>query len=317
MRIALKDRHEVAHYWANQIQSEGRAGNVYFRDSKIYSYGGHFCMGRILPSGVVVFTTRDYSSSTAQHKSIARQAINHRTVVYCNDPADSADRNMRHARGAVISALAEAETTRRIQKKTRDAHKVRALRLAEQANEYLAALPADERANVLPIDTATLEGMREEAQRAEAAMEAMREEQRAARHADRLETLAKWRTGEVVAATGLFELPIALRLHTSRGTHHTGGLLPDAGSEGRQVVQTSHGAEIPVHHAARLWGIIQRVRDAGNDWQPGAGHSIPVGVYTLNTVRADGSMVVGCHDIAYSELKAIADALGLAEGIAA
>lgn len=47
MRTVLRHTNEVCHYWANQIQPEGRAGNVYFDGPRIYSYGRHFCMARI------------------------------------------------------------------------------------------------------------------------------------------------------------------------------------------------------------------------------------------------------------------------------
>jgi len=47
MRTKLRNAEETAHVWASQSQSEGRAGNVFFRDSTIYSYGTHFPMARI------------------------------------------------------------------------------------------------------------------------------------------------------------------------------------------------------------------------------------------------------------------------------
>ena len=38
MRRVLKNHDEVCHVWAQQTQSEGRAGNIFFRDKSIYSY---------------------------------------------------------------------------------------------------------------------------------------------------------------------------------------------------------------------------------------------------------------------------------------
>lgn len=82
---------EVAHIWARQSQDEGRnsASNVYFHGTKIYSYGGHFCMGNIIKpdnsiggeTGIVLFTTRTYSNTTAKHLSKARYAVNHFEIV--------------------------------------------------------------------------------------------------------------------------------------------------------------------------------------------------------------------------------------------
>lgn len=49
MRKTLSDRSEVAHYWANKVQPEGKAGNMFYVGDKIYSYGYHFCIARHVP----------------------------------------------------------------------------------------------------------------------------------------------------------------------------------------------------------------------------------------------------------------------------
>lgn len=78
MKTVFNSAPEVTHIWAAQNQSEGRAGNVFFRDSIIYSYGHHFPMARIytLDTGdrVALFNPNRYSVSTARHQSLARQA---------------------------------------------------------------------------------------------------------------------------------------------------------------------------------------------------------------------------------------------------
>ena len=65
MRRVLKNHDEVCHVWAQQTQSEGRAGNIFFRDKSIYSYGEHFEMARFVDEETVFITTRGYSVSTA------------------------------------------------------------------------------------------------------------------------------------------------------------------------------------------------------------------------------------------------------------
>lgn len=294
MRKVLKDRHEVAHYWANRIQSEGRAGNMFFEDGRIYSYGRHFLIARLLPTGVVVFTLRDYSPSTGQHKSIVRGASSHRTYVYAADPADSCRANMAQARHSIRDALEAAERPR-IRQTTRDGHKSRALRIAEHANAYLEAMrQVGEDQGEQPIATDALEGVRAALIAAEEAAARIRLEQEQARQRDLVESLEQWRNHEIVTRTGLSSIPCALRL-SKDGEH----------------VQTSWGADIPTAHAMRLWPLVLRVRAAGVAWGPGLQGPFPVGVYTLRTIRGDGSIVVGCHDIAFSELEGIARALGL------
>lgn len=303
MRVSLSTSSEVFHYWANQTQPYGKCGNVCFDGPRVYSYGRHFMIARILPSGVVAFTLRGYSVTTSKHISQARQAANHMPRVFCNDPADSAFQNMRAARSAINGALHAAEK-KGIRQTTRDGHKARALQLAEQANAYLAALPEDERAEVQPIDTSALESVRAEMVAAEQARERIKEEQRQARMTDLRESLEKWRKHEIVTRTGLYELPPALRL-SYNGSHPLPVFYRAAGA----TVQTSHGAEIPVSDALKLWPIILRVMRGEKDYTPGE----PLGPYRLTQIRTDGSIRVGCHDIAFTEIQGIARQLGLIE----
>jgi len=302
MRKVLKNHDEVAHYWANKIQPQGEAGNMYFRDDRIYSYGAHFCIARHLPGGAVAFTTRGYSNSTGKHKHITLSAVRHLRVVYCRDPADDARANMQAARERIRDELAFSERAR-IRQTTRDAHKAAALHIAENANAYLAALPEDERQGQQPVDTSALEAVRAALVAAEEAAARVREEQHAARLVDLQESLAKWRTGEVVVRTGLHSLPVALRIRWD-GAERLANAMPTA-----VAIQTSHGAEIPVDEAPRIWRSVQAARTRGVEYVP-QDPAPAIGVYRLTRIRADGSMVVGCHDIPYSELEMIARELG-------
>ena len=59
-------------------------------------------------------------------------------------------------------------------------------------------------------------------------------------------------------------------------------------------IETSHSAQIPVDDCA-LWPIIQRTMRGDDQWC----WQLPPGL----RLRRDGSIVVGCHDIAYSEIE--------------
>lgn len=294
MRQILKHRSEVAHYWANKVQPSGRAGNLFFEDGKIYSYGRHFCIARHLPNGVIAMTTRGYSNSTAQHISKVRNAAKHLRTVFCYDPAESAAENMRHAQEEIVSALNDSEKPR-IRQTTRDAHKAHALYIAEQANAYLNALPENERGNVTRFDITGLEHIRVVMQQYAETQKRLREDAEKARAMQAVDRLKDWRIDPIISTGGFHALPVALRLNS-----HVGENCPT-------VIQTSHGAEIPVLFASRLWVMIEAVRSSG---RPMENIGKPCGVYTLNTIRADGSIVVGCHDITYSEIYAIAVQLG-------
>ena len=75
MRKVLENHNEVAHFWANKRQSQGKAGNMFFMNDTIYSYGYHFPIAKHYKNNLVLLTSKDYSVSTSKHKSITRQSI--------------------------------------------------------------------------------------------------------------------------------------------------------------------------------------------------------------------------------------------------
>jgi hypothetical protein len=307
MRKILSSNREVAHYFANNVQSEGSASNFFFEDDKLYSYGKHFCVARRLPSGLFAFTTRTYGNSTAKHLNYARSALSHKSLVWCNDPCDSARQNKAAAQSEIETQLANAERPR-IRQTTRDSCKAAALNLAEKFNLYLAALPDDERGNVAPFDVSGLDEMRAAMVAQEQAKAAREEIRKAAAQVAAREYLADWRKDLSMRTQGMNSLPPALRLayrerYADKAGHHT--------------IETSHGAEIPADDARALWPLIVSVKRGERTSEEAARIMRRLGVYTLNQIRADGSIVVGCHDIAYSEIALMAAALGLADEVAA
>lgn len=296
MRKVLSSNQEVAHYFANGVQSEGKASNFFFEtdrdgDYKLFSYGRHFCVARRIDANTFAMNTNGYSNSTAKHMAYARSALSHKTVVYCDDPARGPAHNKAAAQADINGELAAAETSRRVQQKTRDGHKARALYLAERFNTYLSALPEHERADVQPFDVSGLAEMRAAMLREEE-RKAEEERQRKARAAvAAAEYLADWRKDPTMNTQGMHSLPPALRL---TATH----------------VQTSHGAAIPVADARALWPVILSVKCGQRTAEEAARLVRRVGVYSLTTINADGSIVVGCHAIAWCEIERMAVAFG-------
>ncbi len=82
MKTVLRNHDEVAHYWSNQIQPEGKASRLFFEGNTIFSYGHHFEIAKIVKPGVILFTENSYSSSTSGHKSIVRSAIPHHFKIF-------------------------------------------------------------------------------------------------------------------------------------------------------------------------------------------------------------------------------------------
>lgn len=285
MRNILSSINEACHFWANDVQASGRGNNVFFADSRIYSYGHHFCMAR-KTADTFVLTTRSYSSSTSGHIATLRGAMHGRAIVYCNDPAESASGNRESTNRKINNAFIGAEK-KGIRKATIEKHKGEALRLAIEFNSYLEALPKIER-NAKPIDTEKLDQFRAILEREEKKKIKKREADLKIKALEELQYLTNWRSDVTMYTQGMRNNPAALRLNGD-------------------IVETSHGANIPVSDALRLWPIIQRCRAGNKEYTPG----MPLGNYRLNQIKSDGSIVVGCHNIDYSEIALMSIALGV------
>ena len=89
---------QVAHLFANQLQSEARNANnnLYFYNESIYSYGNHFCIAKFLTDNTLLFTERSYSNTTSNHISIVRSATSHKNKIYCAYPQGSHEQNFNY-----------------------------------------------------------------------------------------------------------------------------------------------------------------------------------------------------------------------------
>lgn len=315
-KFVLDNNQQVAHYFANEVQAAGKGSNLFFEDNRLYSYGKHFCIARRLPSGVIVFTQDKRGNSTAKHLAYARQALRGKTLVYCADPAASVFINRTAAETDIMQKLDEAGTQRRILQRTRDALRAAALNVAETFNEYLAALPDDERGNFAPFDVTgeAMQALRDAREATKAAAEEAAKQGKLAAALRQRETLAAWLAGGPNNG-GMHALPVALRLHTytPSAARNLQGVAIDPQASDKDVIQTSHGAEIPVAHGVALWPIVQSVVRGERTPEEAQRLVQRLGVYTLNTIRANGDIRVGCHEIAYSELARMAVLLKLEE----
>ena len=160
-----------------------------------------------------------------------------------------------------------------------------AVRLASAATHVTGFYPEAYAARILAPIADTIQ--------AAAAWRAEYQAAAAAREAARLAgSIAAWRAGSNDRA-GLHSIPPMLRLAADGKT-----------------IQTSHGASVPLSCAAPLWELVQQARAAGADISSDFGDVATVGSFRLTTVKADGGLVVGCHDIPAVEIDFIADCLG-------
>lgn len=279
MRNVLKSG-EVFHHFANKVQPSGRYGNTSFALPRAYSYAA--CIAQHFPEGVVL-SSATYSNTTTRHQSELRQACRHLTRVYVPDP-DSVDTSYRAVKINVENLLKKASTA----KAKRDSYLGDALRQVQDFNIFAewcgstlrieAPVTDGEALKQIAISVKTETAKRNAAIKARVRIAAL----------DNAEKLAEWRKGAYIHLP--YNLPVALRVSG-------------------EYIETSKGARIPVKEAPIIWAMVQRKKE----WKPGNA----IGVYRLTRIKDNGDIVVGCHDIAFSELEYVADVLGMLEGVAA
>lgn len=280
MRKVLKSQ-ELFHYFANKVQLEGRSGNISFHGDNLYSYGT--VIARHMPDGSVALSTHSYSPTTRKHQSAASYAVNHRRVIRVpeigsvNDVFSDARRQVEQLNLKALTAT-----------KLGDQYRAQARDILLNANRYAEALGDPER---LEIEELTPE--QQEAHKAahRAALKVERERKAAlekGRAEKAAELLAKWLAGWPVNPWNLHGAAAQLRVKGD-------------------FVETTKGAAIPVADAIKLWPIILRCKAGDKCFTPG----MPLGPYQLTKICGNGDIVVGCHQIEFSELEKIAAQLNL------
>lgn len=279
MRTVLRNRDEVCHVWAQQNQSVGRAGNIFFEGKSIYSYGRHFEMARFVDSETVLITSSRYSVSTAKHLGLVRRAVTHKTVFIVPSFTDHQENIV-----YLIDQAKDAYDTATRARKFMDRHIDRAKRSVEDARQYMTKfrvqVPPMHEELWLALHTETYLNGDVQAQlltKAKAAQAAEREATKQARIKRELAEavqLEQWVRGEM--DWGRFA---AMRLRVRGGE-----------------VQTTHGAAVPVIEARKLYRALKAGVDVSGQ---------RVGHYTITRVTTD-AIIVGCHTIPLSEVERIA-----------
>ena len=279
MRRVFKNYDEVCHVWAQQTQSQGRAGNIFFEGKSIYSYGRHFEMARFIDNATVFITTRRYSVSTTNHLSRVQRAVSHKTVFTVPDfnshpdnvryfieqareHFDKAKRARKYADWPMQAARATVESIRAYITKFQ-------VQVPESHMELWQALHTDTYLNG-EVQAALLA----KARAAQVAEREAAKQARLKREAEEAAQLAKWVAGEL--SYGRFS---AMRLRVKEGE-----------------VQTTHGARVPVIEARKLYRAIKAGLDVVGQ---------QVGYYRVTRVT-DSELVIGCHIIPMSEVERIA-----------
>jgi hypothetical protein len=71
-------------------------------------------------------------------------------------------------------------------------------------------------------------------------------------------------------------------------------------------LQTSRGAEVPWEHAVKAFQFAQVIHHKGTHGYRANGHTLHVGHFTVSEIKPDGTLIAGCHTIAYAEIERLA-----------
>lgn len=287
MRKRLKNNAEVAHYWANKIQSEGHGNNMYFVEDSIFSYGSHFEMARHVTNKkgehAILETTRRYSVSTAKHQSLVGSASSHikSFEVPVFEGPDQHKQNLQYWRDS-ISSNRERFKRARLNKKyiSEDIFET-----AEQARKYIDFYGLGKKlwdefwklGELSENDIKAIE-LADKKQREWDANREKREELKRQRQAEKeKEDLELWLKGE----NSRYFYSSEVRLRISK--------------DGKRV-QTSRGAEVGIRQAKALLNAIKEGQKIAERKING-----------FEVISYDGqTLVIGCHDIPQSEIDRIA-----------
>ena len=148
------------------------------------------------------------------------------------------------------------------------------------------------------------------AQLARQASAQKRREAEAAHHAAQVQYRAAWLVGSkerAPYATGQLSCPMGGALLRAVNVQRNG-----AGEVVAGTLETSHGAQVPLDHALRVFAFLKLVRARGVAWTRN-GARLRVGHFQVDSVAPNGDFVAGCHRITWAEVARLSDVLGVAE----
>lgn len=300
MKTVFRNNQECTHVWAQRSHPEGRTptGSVFFEGDAIYSYGKHYCMARFVTDSkgelCVLMNDESYSVTTSSQMLDVRRATSaHIKKFYVINPesAPVMDREFKRANEKVAAALNTAKYARK--------YAVIHLETAQcQANAFNALAESFSDPRRIVLDDAfytTLNAANEAKKVADAKHKKEREAAEAEAEIANAGLIGKWKAHGVQSLAGEWI-----------GVFPREAYLRIKGDE----VETSNGAFVPVAHALKLWPYIQQAHATGVAPEI---LNKRIGLYTLNEIKGSGDVVIGCHDIKFSEILSIAVQLGLTQ----
>ena len=271
---------EVAHLWANLSTANKKGSHFYFEGVRLYSYGAHFLLGKLFPSSdkgeIALINYRQYSATTAKHKSYALRALYSTEWQIIQVPRPEAESALDHAENLAYLAREYQKTVDAMPaSRTRLGYLLdRESDLSGQYQAYITRFEVKDAPALVALSqlkraeySAKAERQREEAH----AREVKRNDARALAEAVNLEL---WRKGE--NNQSFYNSDIALRL-----------------SKDGEYIETSRGARVERKDGIRLFNAYEQGQNIAG---------ARVGDYTVKVASAQG-VTIGCHYLKAEEIK--------------
>ena len=305
MRKVVYTSAEIPHLWAHQKvpEARNRQGNLYFQGDTIYSYGSHFPIARLVKfkgRECVLFTTREYSQMTSQHKYAVRRAVKNMTVFFVPSVSARHSEVKMSYKERCDELLAEARKARMGSGMFYRLNSVTTI--IKEANRYAEFFglkwefkhPPDwsklrQRAQMLL--------KRHDARNAERqrVLEEQRKVQEELTRKKFEEVLPVWESGG--CPTNILPRTNTIYLRLTKG--------------GRRI-ETSWGAQVPLSYAQIIWELVKTCRELSKPMDkvevtPKAGETERF--YQVDRIDADGAVHAGCHHIAWPQIERLAKRL--------
>jgi hypothetical protein len=300
MKKVFNSNSEVAHIFAQRIQNEGRANNMFFEDDTIYSYGRHFELAKFIDFNdkkYLFVNTYSFSNSTSKHLGHVIGAINKNIIDkvfyfdfknkgYSYNTYYSFDLKKESLKEIIIDLISKAKGQFQKQLRARENSYLNTQGLAyiEQAqsllNEFYMILEGEDitLSNSIYDLSELIEKSKNKAFQIEQTREERNKEKRAKEIERETEFLSKWINKEYNYP--LYNLPVHVRIN---------------GEE----LQTSHGAKVPLKEALIMFkGILEGKNYEGKK----------IGMFTVNKQHED-CIKIGCHTIYYNNVSSLLNSL--------
>lgn len=304
MKKVFSSISQCIHVWAQQTQQEGKAGNVFFDGPTLYSYRLDYPIAKFITNKkdekAVLFRPDRYSSSTSQHEAAARQAVG--LTERFSIPQNRWGETDLHFLRKYFIEKRDAALLKASRARTNWGYIGDAEHHVDMFNRYAAFIGSRLRTS-MPDDTS--EAMTTLKQRVKEQMvkNKLLKEERERKYAEQRAELLKHAAKAV--ATWEADTSVGTGVGMVGGLHHA----PCAVRLKGDVIQTSHGAEVPASVAPRLWQLVTACRDAGTMYDA----PIHVGAFTLRWVDPVGNVQIGCHHIGYDALQRLAVKMGFVQ----